>query len=82
MYIQSLGTAVPDARYSQADCWNALQASRKFGSLGAPARALLQRVLCGDSKHLLGDAGTLHRLLVGDPRADPGSGGAPPGPPP
>jgi len=34
----------------------------------------------GDSKHLLGDAETLHRLLVGDPRADPGSAGAPPEP--
>jgi alkylresorcinol/alkylpyrone synthase len=49
MYIQSLGTAVPDTRYSQADCWTALKASRKFADLGVPARALLQRVLCGDS---------------------------------
>jgi alkylresorcinol/alkylpyrone synthase len=49
MYIHSLGTAVPDTRYSQADCWTALQASRKFEALGAPSRALLQRVLCGDS---------------------------------
>ncbi len=36
----------------------------------------------GDSQALLDDAETLHRLLVGDPRADSGSTGAPSEPPP
>src|SRR5688500_15810428 len=49
MFIQGLGTAVPDMRYTQVECWEALQVSRRFAALGAPARALLQRVLCGDS---------------------------------
>jgi len=49
MYIAGLGTAVPATRYSQEDGWEALKASSRFASLGTPARALLQRVLCGDS---------------------------------
>jgi len=36
----------------------------------------------GDSAALLDDAATLHRLLVGDPRADSGATGAPLDPPP
>jgi alkylresorcinol/alkylpyrone synthase len=49
MFITAIGTAVPRNSFSQADCWQALKASRKYEGLGAPARALLQRVLCGDS---------------------------------
>jgi alkylresorcinol/alkylpyrone synthase len=49
MFILGLGTAVPTASYSQVDCWQALRASPRFAALGAPARTLLQRVLCGDS---------------------------------
>src|SRR5262245_27878575 len=49
MFICALGTAVPPARYSQVECWEAYRASSKFSVLGAPSRALLQRVLCGDS---------------------------------
>jgi alkylresorcinol/alkylpyrone synthase len=49
MFILGLGTAVPAARYSQVECWEALCASPRFPAIGAPARALLQRVLCGDS---------------------------------
>src|SRR5262245_62786662 len=49
MFFLGLGTAVPAARYSQVECWEALCASPRFPALGAPARALLQRVLCGDS---------------------------------
>ena len=49
MFIVGLGTAVPAARYSQGECWQALRASARFPAISAPARALLQRVLCGDS---------------------------------
>jgi alkylresorcinol/alkylpyrone synthase len=49
MFVLGLGTAVPPTRYSQAECWDALRASHRFPTLGVPARALLQRVLCGDS---------------------------------
>jgi alkylresorcinol/alkylpyrone synthase len=49
MFILGLGTAVPAASYSQLECWEALRASPRFPAIGAPARALLQRVLCGDS---------------------------------
>jgi 3,5-dihydroxyphenylacetyl-CoA synthase len=49
MFIAGLGTAVPATSYSQAQCWQALRVSSRFAGLGAPARALLQRVLGGDS---------------------------------
>ena len=49
MFILGLGTAVPAARYSQVECWEALCASPRFPAISGPARALLQRVLCGDS---------------------------------
>ena len=49
MFILGLGTAVPAARYGQLECWEALCASPRFPAISAPARALLQRVLCGDS---------------------------------
>jgi predicted naringenin-chalcone synthase len=49
MFILGVGTAVPATRYEQAECWHALKASSRYSALGAPARALLQRVLCGDS---------------------------------
>jgi len=49
MFILGLGTAVPATRYSQVECWEALCASSRFPAISGPARALLQRVLCGDS---------------------------------
>jgi predicted naringenin-chalcone synthase len=49
MFLHAVGTAVPDTRYSQVECWEALLAASRYGALGAPARALLQRILCGDS---------------------------------
>ena len=69
MFIVGLGTAVPPARYSQVDCWEALKVSPRYDSLGAPARALLQRVLCGDSgvhaRHLA--LGSLDQAFEIDP---------------
>jgi predicted naringenin-chalcone synthase len=48
MFITGLGTAVPAARYSQRQCWEAFRAAPQFPRLGAPARALLERVLTGE----------------------------------
>jgi predicted naringenin-chalcone synthase len=48
MYITGLGTAVPAARYSQRQCWEAFRAAPQFPRLRAPARALLERVLTGE----------------------------------
>jgi len=48
MFITGLGTAVPAARYSQRECWEAFRAAPQFPRLGAPARALLERVLSGE----------------------------------
>ena len=48
MFITSVGTAVPAARYSQRECWEALHAAPQFRALRAPSRALLERVLTGE----------------------------------
>ena len=48
MFITSVGTAVPAARYSQRECWDALRAAPQFRALRAPSRALLERVLTGE----------------------------------
>jgi alkylresorcinol/alkylpyrone synthase len=49
MFLAGIGTAVPDTRYSQHECWDALRASPRFARLSAPGRALLERVLLGES---------------------------------
>jgi predicted naringenin-chalcone synthase len=49
MYLAGIGTAVPDARYTQRECWEALRCSPHFERLTAPGRALLERVLLGES---------------------------------
>jgi alkylresorcinol/alkylpyrone synthase len=49
MYLVGLGTAVPEKRYTQGECWNALRGSARFARLTAPSRALLERVLLGES---------------------------------
>lgn len=49
MFVTGLGTAVPATRYSQQECWEALRASAQFPRLAPAARALMQRVLLGDS---------------------------------
>src|SRR5689334_3243121 len=48
MFITAVGTAVPENRYSQRECWEALRAAPQFQALGAPSRALLERVLIGE----------------------------------
>ena len=48
MFLNGIGTAVPATQYSQKACWEAFRAAPQFARLGAPGRALLERVLCGE----------------------------------
>jgi predicted naringenin-chalcone synthase len=56
MYLIGLGTAVPPRRFTQAECWAALQRAPQFPQLNARSHALLQKVLTGEngiaSRHL------------------------------
>lgn len=63
MYITGLGTAVPATRYSQAQCYAALERSPQFAKLERRSRALLQRLLTGDN-------GINTRSLALDPLED------------
>jgi predicted naringenin-chalcone synthase len=49
MFIKGLGTAAPIHRYDQAQCWAALQASRRFAELAPRSRAILRKVLTGEN---------------------------------
>ncbi|HYX65653.1 MAG TPA: 3-oxoacyl-[acyl-carrier-protein] synthase III C-terminal domain-containing protein [Burkholderiales bacterium] len=56
MFIDAVGTAVPAARYTQRECWEALRGTPQFAALRGPSRLLLERVLTGEqgvrSRHL------------------------------
>lgn len=60
MFITGLGTAVPEKRYSQRQCLEALRAAPQFARLAAPSRVLLERVLGSgegvQTRHLALDA--------------------------
>jgi predicted naringenin-chalcone synthase len=45
MFITGLGIAAPATRYTQAQCWEALQSSKQFGALAPRSRAILRKVL-------------------------------------
>ena len=45
MYLHALGTAVPDRRYSKADCWQAFTTSDWFGRLNPRSHAIANAVL-------------------------------------
>jgi alkylresorcinol/alkylpyrone synthase len=45
MFITGLGTAAPQHRYTQAQCWDALQNSTRFHELAPRSRAILKKVL-------------------------------------
>jgi alkylresorcinol/alkylpyrone synthase len=49
MFIVGLGTAAPPHRYTQTQCWEALQGAAQFRRLDRRARATLQKVLLGDN---------------------------------
>ncbi len=48
MFVTGVGSAVPATQYSQKQCWEAFRGAPQFGALGAPARALMERVLLGE----------------------------------
>ena len=60
MFITGLGTATPPQRYTQRECWEALQGSPQFGRLSVRSQAILRKVLAGDngiaSRHLALDS--------------------------
>jgi alkylresorcinol/alkylpyrone synthase len=47
MFIKGLGTAAPPHRYTQKECWLALQASPQFGRLTPRSHAILKKILTG-----------------------------------
>ena len=49
MFITGLGTAAPQQRYTQAQCWDALQTSARFHELAPRSRAILKKVLTGSN---------------------------------
>ena len=49
MFITGIGTANPSQRYTQAECWRALQESKQFKQLDRRARTVLQKVLLGEN---------------------------------
>jgi len=49
MFIIGLGTAAPENRYTQAECWAAIQNSAAFPRLAARSRAILRKVLSGNN---------------------------------
>jgi hypothetical protein len=49
MFLNGLGTAVPPRRFTQMECWAALQKSPQFPQLNARSRALLKKVLSSEN---------------------------------
>ena len=49
MFITGLATAVPPQRFTQAECWAALQRAPQFLQLNARAHAVLRKVLSGEN---------------------------------
>jgi predicted naringenin-chalcone synthase len=68
MFIIGAGSATPPNRYTQAQCWEALQAAPQFPALAGRSKAILKKVLLGntgiDTRHLafdqLNEAFALH----------------------
>lgn len=49
MFITGIGTAAPEKRLTQRECWEGLKAEASFARLTSRSRAILQKVLCGDN---------------------------------
>jgi alkylresorcinol/alkylpyrone synthase len=45
MFLNAIGTALPERRYTKGDCWNAFAASAWFGRLEGRSRAIAKIVL-------------------------------------
>jgi predicted naringenin-chalcone synthase len=69
MYILGLGSAVPTTQYAQVDCWRVVQDSAPFTTLTPRSRAILKKVLTGNSgierRHLA--LATLNDAFLLDP---------------
>src|SRR5437762_1905165 len=56
MFLTGLGTFNPPNRFTQAECWAALQKAPQFPQLAPRSRAVLRKVMLGDngieSRHL------------------------------
>lgn len=63
MFIKGVGTAIPDTRYRQSECWEVLQESEHFAGLSSRSRALLRKVFNGRN-------GIDSRALALNPLAD------------
>jgi alkylresorcinol/alkylpyrone synthase len=48
VFFAGIGTAVPEQRYSQRECWEVLRQRPEYRRLGGPARLLLERILTGE----------------------------------
>jgi len=49
MIIVGLGTAAPLQRYTQVECWDAVQETRQFEDLTPRSRAILRNILTGNN---------------------------------
>lgn len=49
MYLTAIGTALPSLRFTQAECWKAIQGAPQFPGLSSRAQALLRKVLSADN---------------------------------
>ena len=63
MFITGLGTAAPPQRFSQRDCWDAVQGTKAFAGLKPRSRTIFKKVLTGDN-------GIATRHLALDPLAE------------
>jgi alkylresorcinol/alkylpyrone synthase len=49
MYLQSIAHAVPEATFTQAECWNIIQRSGELDRLSTRSANIMEKVLLGDS---------------------------------
>lgn len=49
MFFNGIGTAVPPARYTQLECWDAFRASAEFNCLTTRSQAITRKVLTGNN---------------------------------
>src|ERR1700690_2562621 len=89
MYLNALGTALPDRRFTKSECWDAFAASEWFGRLDTRSRTIAELLLHRengiDARWLAGDSlaevfaidpDTLHRrFAVHAPRLAGQAGG-------
>jgi alkylresorcinol/alkylpyrone synthase len=70
MFITGLGTALPPRRYTQQECWQALETWDHVRNLAPRSRAILRKVLLGDNgidaRHLALDSMTEAFTLTPD----------------